>query len=59
MLSFHFLRKTGADLCEAMFPNPIPPIPYGEQTQENSLFIENGFKVGNLFETNFIRTNML
>lgn len=34
----------GTPDCLAMFPDPEPPIPFGEQTRENSLIIENGFK---------------
>lgn len=46
----------GAELCEAMFPETTPPIPYGQQTRENSLFIENGFKSvrGSLTEGRFL-----
>ena len=35
----------GPVLCQAMFPNAQPPVPYGEQTRENSLTVESGFKV--------------
>ncbi|GJJ10990.1 hypothetical protein Clacol_005219 [Clathrus columnatus] len=34
----------GSPTCQAEFPNPQPPIPYGQQTRETSLQIENGFK---------------
>ncbi|KAF8588334.1 phosphoesterase-domain-containing protein [Ramaria rubella] len=34
----------GTSLCGEKFPDPQPPIPYGAQTRENSLFIEDGFK---------------
>ncbi|KAF8588655.1 PLC-E [Ramaria rubella] len=34
----------GSSVCQAMFPNPQPPIPYGQQTRETSLSIEDGFK---------------
>ncbi|GJJ06186.1 hypothetical protein Clacol_000375 [Clathrus columnatus] len=30
--------------CQSKFPNPQPPIPFGQQTRENSLNIETGFK---------------
>ncbi|KIJ53598.1 hypothetical protein M422DRAFT_241835 [Sphaerobolus stellatus SS14] len=35
---------TGVATCQAEFPNPQPPVPYGQQTRENSLDIETGFK---------------
>ncbi|KAF8479385.1 non-hemolytic phospholipase C precursor [Gautieria morchelliformis] len=34
----------GTAECQAMFPDPEPPIPFGEQTRQTSLIIENGFK---------------
>ncbi|KIJ38386.1 hypothetical protein M422DRAFT_781472 [Sphaerobolus stellatus SS14] len=35
---------TGSATCQANFSNPQPPIPYGNQTRQNSLDIEDGFK---------------
>lgn len=34
----------GSATCQADFPDPQPPIPYGNQTRETSLNIEDGFK---------------
>ncbi|KAF8588656.1 non-hemolytic phospholipase C precursor [Ramaria rubella] len=34
----------GDSVCQETFPNPQPPVPFGEQTRENSLSIETGFK---------------
>jgi len=46
----------GPVLCQAMFPNAQPPVPYGEQSRENSLTVETGFKPlrGDLTEGRFI-----
>jgi len=34
----------GTAVCQANFPDPQPPIPYGEQTINSALFVEDGFK---------------
>jgi hypothetical protein len=34
----------GTAECQAMFADPEPPIPFGDQTRQNSLIIEDGFK---------------
>ena len=38
----------GTAECLAMLPSPEPSIPYGAQTHQNSLVIENGFKASKL-----------
>jgi phospholipase C len=35
----------GLEACEYETIDPQPPIPYGQQTRQNSLTIEDGFKV--------------
>ncbi|GJJ08151.1 hypothetical protein Clacol_002359 [Clathrus columnatus] len=42
--------------CQTIFPNPQPPVPYGQQTRQNSLTIETGFKSvrGSLTEGRFL-----
>ncbi|GJJ13152.1 hypothetical protein Clacol_007403 [Clathrus columnatus] len=44
------------EICLNMFPQPAPPVPYGEQTRENSLLVENGYKIvrGSLTEGRFL-----
>ncbi|KAF8576244.1 non-hemolytic phospholipase C precursor [Ramaria rubella] len=46
----------GTSICQETFPNAQPPIPFGTQTRENSLIIEDGFKPlrGALTEGRFI-----
>lgn len=44
-LKYLFIIGLGVTVCGELFPNPQPNIPYGQQTRENSLQIENGFKV--------------
>jgi len=46
----------GVVACEAEFPNPQPVVPFGQQTRETSLQIENGFKSvrGTLTEGRFL-----
>ncbi|KAH8816010.1 non-hemolytic phospholipase C precursor [Xylogone sp. PMI_703] len=34
----------GPGPCQAQYPNQNPPIPYGDQTEEDSLVSENGYK---------------
>ncbi|GJJ06185.1 hypothetical protein Clacol_000374 [Clathrus columnatus] len=42
--------------CQSKFSNPQPPVPFGQQTRENSLNIETGFKTvrGALTEGRFL-----
>jgi phospholipase C len=46
----------GAAVCQAKYPSHQPPVPYGKQTEANSLVVEKGFKqvVGNPTEGHFI-----
>ncbi|EED18310.1 non-hemolytic phospholipase C precursor, putative [Talaromyces stipitatus ATCC 10500] len=46
----------GASLCEAAHPSTRPPVPYGKQTLQDSLYFENGFKkvVGYLTEGRYL-----
>lgn len=34
----------GYAICEALYPTPRPPVPYGNQTEASSLVSEQGFK---------------
>jgi phospholipase C len=31
-------------VCEAMFPDPQPDVPFGKQTEDSALFTESGFR---------------
>ncbi|OKL58236.1 hypothetical protein UA08_06388 [Talaromyces atroroseus] len=46
----------GTTLCEATYTTQTPPVPYGNQTLEDSLFFEDGFKevVGALTEGRYL-----
>jgi phospholipase C len=46
----------GTALCEATYTTQTPPVPYGNQTLEDSLFFEDGFKqvVGSLTEGRYL-----
>lgn len=46
----------GTTLCEATYTTQTPPVPYGNQTIEESLFFEDGFKqvVGYLTEGRYL-----
>ncbi|KAH8699073.1 putative non-hemolytic phospholipase C precursor [Talaromyces proteolyticus] len=50
----------GSSLCQANFSKAQPPVPYGEQTLEDSLFFEDGFKevVGYLTEGRYLTFEM-
>ncbi|GLB08732.1 hypothetical protein AtubIFM57258_004636 [Aspergillus tubingensis] len=46
----------GTSNCEATFPEPRPPVPYGKQNVTESLFFEDGYKevVGYLTEGRYL-----
>ena len=50
----------GSSYCEALYPIQRPPVPYGQQTESNSLISESGFKPvrGSLTEGRYLTFEM-